>query len=204
MFKSALRRLLGGFALALSITPSAHAGVLNLPNFVEVGAWGFAVEPQITLTSGAGLSGTGKFTYGLNELSNLQLGVGTGSGPKQFHAGGALTFDFVPDVESQPGLGVALQAYYQKGALLNQVELTAIPYLHKEFDTGAGKVDPFLALPIGFGFEVGQSSNQYTPISLASVGATFRSDEAFRYTIELGIAINNTDSYVSGGVTYRH
>jgi len=181
--------------------PCAMAGVFNLTQFREVGAWSLGVEPEITLTNGAGLAGTAKFSYGLNEISNLQLGVGHGSGPRQFRIGGAFTFDFIPDIESQPGIGLALSAYFVRVATLGQVELTAIPYIHKQFDTGAGKVDPFLAIPVGFAFK---DNSRYVSVAQAAVGATFHTNPQFRTTVELGIAINNTDSYISGGVTYYH
>ena len=193
-FTAPLFMILGSILAA-----SAQAGVMNLPNFQEVGAWSIGVEPEITLTSGAGLAGTAKFTYGLNELSNLQVGVGHGSGPRQFRLGGALSFDFLPDMESQPGAGVAVSAYYFRTGSVGQIELNAIPYIHKQFDTGSGKVDPFLAIPVGFAFK---DNNRYVSISQAAVGASFHTSEQFRYTIELGLAINNTDSYISGGITF--
>lgn len=189
--------LAGTFSLARN----AMAGVFNLTQFNEVGAWSIGVEPEITLTNGAGLAGTAKFSYGLNEISNLQIGAGHGSGPRQFRIGGAFTFDFIPDIESQPGIGLALSAYFVRVATLGQVELTALPYIHKQFDTGAGKVDPFLSIPVGFAFK---DNSRYVSVAQAAVGATFHTNPQFRYTVELGIAINNTDSYVSGGVTYFH
>lgn len=183
---------------------TSHAGVFNLPNFIEVGSWAIGIEPEITLTSGAGLAGTAKFNYGLNELSNLQLSVGHGNGPRAFRAGAALTFDFIPDVDQQPGLGLAVQSLYVNTRSAPQVELTAIPYIHKEFDTGAGFVDPFVSIPVGFSFEVGHNENNYRTIANVAVGASFRTNDTFRYTVELGLAINNMDSYITGGVTYRH
>jgi hypothetical protein len=196
--RSALLRF-GLTSTFLALAGTAQAGVMNLPNFQEVGAWSLGVEPEITLTNGAGLAGTAKFTYGLNELSNLQVGVGHGSGPRQFRLGGALTFDFLPDLESQPGVGVAVSAYYFRAGTVGQIELSAIPYIHKQFDTGSGKVDPFLAIPVGFAFK---DNSRYISISQAAVGASFHTNELFRYTVELGLAINNTDSYISAGITY--
>jgi hypothetical protein len=75
-----------------------------------------------------------------------------------------------------------------------------MPYLHKTFATSGGDVEPFFSVPFGMAF----TSGRYQAISSLVVGSMFKNSEHIRYSIELGIAINNTDSYVSGGLTYYH
>jgi hypothetical protein len=119
-----------------------------------------------------------------------------------------MTFDFFPDLDKQPGIGIAVQGLYYRvtasgltaGASRGQVELTGIPYIHKTFVSKGAEINPFLAVPIGMSF----SDGNYQALATAVIGTMFKNSEKFRYSIELGIAINNSDTYFSGGVTYYH
>ena len=192
---AALIALSSGFWL-----PLAQAGVFNIPRFLAPGDSSLGLEPELVFTNGAGLGFNAKYTYGLTELNNVTAIVGTGSGPRRFRFGGNMTFDFIPDVESQPGIGIAVQGVYYKLPVDGRFELTGIPYLHKNFITKGNEVDPFLAIPIGMGF----SSGTYRVISNVVVGAIFKnpSIEKFRFSLELGINVNHSESYISGGAIF--
>ncbi len=73
-----------------------------------------------------------------------------------------------------------------------------MPYLHKTFGTQGGEVEPFLSIPFGMGFEGGR----YRALATVVVGTMFKNTEHIRYSLELGVAANNTQSYISGGVAY--
>jgi hypothetical protein len=181
-------------------TSHAHATLFNLPRFVTPGEFAIGFEPELTLTSGAGLAGNLKYTQGLNDLTNFQAVLGTGGGPKRFRVGGSMTFDFFPDIDGQPGIGLGVGTIYYRLPTQGRLEMTAMPYLHKTFATSGGDVEPFFSVPFGMAF----TSGRYQAISSLVVGSMFKNSEHIRYSIELGIAINNTDSYVSGGLTYYH
>ncbi|MBC7397773.1 MAG: hypothetical protein H7333_10055, partial [Bdellovibrionales bacterium] len=89
-----MKTLLLSCILAItSLSHSAQAGVFNIPEFVEYKSWAIGLEPEITLSAGPETQSSGiginvKFTYGITPLSNLQLGLGEGSGSKGFRAGG--------------------------------------------------------------------------------------------------------------------
>ena len=184
---------------------SARAGVFNIPEFVEYKSWEVGMEPEVTLstygnTSTTGISDTAKFTYGITPLSNLQVGMGFGSGSEGFRLGGTYTFDFIPDLEGQLGAGLALQAYYYKlkGAY-GQTETTLYPYLHKMFKNNGFQYDPFVAMPIGLAFY----NSNYRSIWQLAFGTNFKTSEHFILTGEIGINLKDTDTYISGGITYR-
>jgi len=186
--------------LLLTSQQSAMAGVFNLPHFVTPGEFAIGVEPELTLSNGAGIGVNLKYTHGLSELMNATAVLGTGGGPRKFRTGANLTFDFFPDVEGQPGIGIGTQALYVRTRSGGRLELTGIPYIHKSFSTGDGAVDPFFAVPTGMAFKDGQ----YEVISTVTVGSLFKSSEHVQYVMEVGIALNNTDSYISGGLVYYH
>ena len=164
------------------------------------------MEPEITLstygnTENSGIADNLKFTYGITPLSNFQVGAGVGSGAKGFRFGGTYTFDFIPDLEGQLGAGLALQAYYYKlKGSYSETDFTIYPYIHKLFKTASGlNYDPFLAVPVGMAFYNGT----YRSTWQMAVGANFKTAEHFLVTGEIGISLKDTDTYLSGGITYR-
>lgn len=179
----------------------AEATVFTTPHFVNPGEFALGVEPQIVFTNGAGVGINARYTQGISDLMNATAILGTGSGPRRFRVGGNLDFDFFPDISGQPGIGLATQALYYRLPDDGQLELTAIPFIHKTFPMEAGQeVEPYLGIPFGFGFR----SGNYKVISNVSVGAMFKNTEHLRYDVELGVNLNNSESYFSGGVTYYH
>ncbi len=193
-------------ALSAAFVQPAQAGVFNIPRFIEPDHWSLGVEPELTLTNGAGMAGNAKFSYGLSSLLNATATLGTGGGARQFRAGAAVTFDFIPDIDKQPGIGVAGQMHYYRlkyhGTDRGQFETTAVPYIHKAFQlkSGAGEVDPFVAVPFGVGF----MSDETHGLAHFVIGSMFKNSEKFRYVVELGVAVENTESYFSGGIIYYH
>ena len=189
------------FLLVLLLSNFANAGVFNIPSFLEPGKFSLGVEPEVTLTDGAGLGVNFKYTQGVSDLINLQGLIGTGGGPRQFRVGGSANFDFFPDTDRQPGIGVATRAIWYQLPNNGQLELQAIPYIHKSFhnSTGGADVDPFLAVPIGYAFATGN----YTPISSIALGCNFKQTEHITYIAELGVNINSSESTVSGGLVWQ-
>jgi len=192
---------------AVTLVP-AKADVFTLPHFVHPGDWAVGVQPEITLSNGAGLGTDIHFQYGLNDLSNVKVRLGTGASYRHFRYGVAGTLDFFPDIQGQPGIGIGAAADYVNlytGG--GQLELKAIPYIHKTlFVNTSGKggqndeIEPYLAVPVGVAF----NSGTYSGLSQVVVGSFFKSSEHFRFNLEMGIAINNTTSFISGGVAYYY
>jgi hypothetical protein len=184
----------------------AHAGVFNIPEFVDYKSWAVGLEPEVAFDTyghnqSSGVSLTAKFTYGITPLSNLQVGIGAGSNSEAFNTGGTYTFDFLPDLEGQIGAGLALQVYYYK--LQNSVSQTiasVYPYVHKMFTTNTGlQFDPYAAIPFGTAFYDGTYRSTWQLV----VGNYFKTAPHFGFNIELGVSLKDTDSYISGGITYR-
>src|SRR4051812_30956228 len=99
-YKSSMRIFL---AAGLLVFPAlATAGVFDMPQFVAPGEFAIGLEPEITLSDGAGLATNLRYTHGVSDLSNASAIIGTGGGLRQFRVGGNYTFDFFPDIEKQP------------------------------------------------------------------------------------------------------
>lgn len=179
----------------------ARAGVFDIPHFLEPGSFGVGVEPELNMTPSAGLGFNAKFHQGVSPWMNVQGILGTGGGPKRFRIGANASFDVFPDVDKQPGMGIAAQALYVSLPDTGSLETTAIPYIHKSFPNGGGTaIDPFFSLPIGFDF----SGGQYQTIVTAVVGAMFKKNENLSFSGEFGIDIDHANTYVSGGVIFYH
>ena len=189
------------FGLAVSsLSSSSYAGVFSLPHFVTSDEFSVGLEPELTLSNNAGLGANFKYTQGLNDLLNATAIIGTGGGDRGFRVGGSTNFDFFPDAASQPGIGLAVQGIYYKLPTTGQFDLTAIPYVHKTFETTTTQIEPFFSFPVGMGFADGR----YKALSTAVIGAMFKANQHVTYVTELGVAVNNTESYFSGGFTFYH
>ena len=187
-------------------SPVAKAGVFNIPEFVEYKSWAVGIEPEVTLntfgnTQSSGVSFTAKFTYGITPLSNLQVGLGTGTESEGFRLGGTYTFDLIPDLEGQVGAGLAIQAYYFKIKDGFGETITSVyPYVHKMFTSTTGfRYDPYVALPYGLAFYDGSYRSTWQLV----IGNYFKTSAHFGFNIELGMSLKDTDTYFSTGVTYH-
>ena len=152
------------------------------------------------MTNKAALEVNLRYTHGLTELNNVTAIVGTGSDSRRFRVGGNYTFDIFPDIEKQPGIGIALQALFVRLNTAGSVEFTGIPYIHKALITDQGIVEPFLAIPVGLTL----SSGQYQPITTIVVGSMFEHSVHLRSVVEFGLNVNNAQTYLSGGLAYYH
>jgi len=187
--------------LGLMLAHPAQAGVFSIPNFLNPGKNALGVEPEVNLSNDTGIAVNLRYQRGLSTLSNLHLVTGVGGGERQFRLGGAYTFDFFPDVDQQPGIGVAVQGmYYRYSGSRGQFEPTVIPYLHKEFhNTNGGSIEPFVAIPMGLEFKTGGSDW----IATLVLGAKFKSSNPkIAYIGELGANLTNAESYVSAGAVF--
>jgi hypothetical protein len=184
----------------------SRASVFTIPQFVEYRSWAVGLEPEATFSTptpaeGTGISLTAKFTYGITPISNLQIGLGPGSGNRTFDIGGTYSFDFIPDLKGQVGAGIAAQAYYFSiKDSSGKTEITAYPYVHKMFPGPKNlSYDPYLAMPVGFSFLAGT----YQAVWQLSTGCYVKTSDHFGVNAEFGLSLQNTDTYLSLGATYR-
>ncbi len=193
-----------------ALSPEGRASVSAYPHFVEPGRFAIGVEPELTFSEGGGASLTARYSQGLTELNHLAVMIGTGDGPQQFRVGSGLSFDFFPDQNQQPGVGVAVQGMLiqvptpgraeESSSRSARGEFLAIPYVHKTVPTGKYEMEPYFSMPIGFSVLEGKAQLQSSIV----LGSYFRILESLRSSFELGVAINHANSYFSGGLTYYH
>jgi hypothetical protein len=121
---------------------------------------------------------------------------------RKFRIGGALTFDFFPDIERQPGIGIAVQGiYYRYKYGYGQLETSAIPYIHKRFYGADGNaIEPYFALPFGPAFRSGTYHWQ-TQVVLGAIYSRENSD--LHFVSEVGVNVNKAESYISGGILFQ-
>jgi hypothetical protein len=191
-----------GLSLFLSLCPLAEAGVFNMPRFVDPGKNAVGVEPEVVLSDEGGVGANLHYTQGLTDINNAFAVLGTGTNVRTFRIGGGFTFDFVPDLDTQPGFGVGAQAiYYRYKYSVGRLETSLVPYVHKAFGNGKGQsVEPYLALPFGPAFR----SGTYDWTSQLVIGAMFHEDHAqIRYLAEFGVNLAKSETYISGGILYQ-
>src|SRR5262245_53515947 len=185
MIQSLRFSVIAGLA-GLLVSQCAQAGVFNIPHFVDPGSFALGLEPEVILTSGAGVGLNGRYTYGLNDLLNASVVAGSGGGPRRFRVGADMIFDFFPDFPGQPGVGVALQGLYVRvpppgqpsssSDSIGQGEWTAIPYIHKAVpmkSSAGNEIEPYLAVPFGLSC----NSEHCNALVTVSVGTLIRHTE---------------------------
>ncbi len=177
---------------------TSFAGVFNIPKFTPAKEYAVGVEPEFNFGATSGLGINLRGTLGLSDMNNLHIVLGVGNGPRQFRVGGAFTFDFFPDVDNQPGIGLAIQGMFIQLPTTGSFEITGIPYIHKAFKTDAGIFDPYIALPAGISLYAGQ----YQPAVTLSFGSMYQVNSHISTVIELGIGLSTVPTYLSGGVLY--
>lgn len=190
--------ILCGIGAQLFFSPVSFGGVFSLTHYVTENRSALGLEPEFHFTSGTGLGVNLKYTYGIAEGSNLMGIVGTGGGDRNFRIGAAYILDVFPDIEGQPGIGIGFQSLYYRFAGTGQLEATLIPYLHKGLDIKKSRIEPFLAVPFGLAFNSGRHEGLFSFV----LGSHIKQTENVHFIVELGIAINHTSSYFSGGISY--
>lgn len=176
------------------------AGVFNLPHFVAPGQFGLAVEPELIMTNGASLGVNVRYIQGISDLSNFTGIIGSGGDNRRFRLGGAVTFDFFPDTGDQPGIGLAVQGLFVQLANVGSFEMTGIPYVHKTFKTEEYHLEPYFSVPTGLSL----SSGTYQTIVNLVFGTLFHHSAHISSVVEFGVNVNNSYTYLSGGVIYFH
>jgi hypothetical protein len=173
---------------------SAFAGIFNTVHFVEPGKSAIGLEPEFTTSEGTGMGFNAKFTQGINDLMDAAGFIGTGSGPRNFRIGGDLVWDFFPDIDRQPGIGLLTRAVYYRIPNTGRLDIFGAPYM----TSGHDEIDPFFAVPLGVEFDNGN----YHATSQLVFGSMFKASEQIRYSLEVGVNLNYTDTYISGGITF--
>ena len=193
---------LKGLLLFLVFIPFAEAGVFNMPRFVDNGKNAFGIEPEAVLTDGGGLAANLRYTQGISDANNAFALVGIGTNVRTFRIGAGMTFDFIPDIDTQPGIGLGVQGiYYRYHDDYGRLETSLVPYIHKTFENGKGQsIEPFLALPFGPAFH----SGNYDWQSQMAIGAIVHQGHSpLRFIGEVGVDLNKSESYLSGGLLYQ-
>jgi len=183
-------------------TTFAHAGVFDLPNFNDPGQWSLGAEADIVLTKGTGAAFNFKPKYGINDLMNLQVMLGTGVGDRKFRMGSTLQLEWFPDFEKQPGIATPVFIEYYRIQDDALVSFGTKPMIYKTF---AGLEDaqfftPFLAFPLGWNL---RDSNAVF-FSQIAFGTMFKlpKNDHFKLTVEAGFELKDSYTYISGGMTY--
>lgn len=188
-----------------SSTPAQASTLFSQPHFLEEGKYGLGIEPVLVTTNGNGFATNLRTQYGLTDLQNLSTIVGAGSGRQKFRIGGGTTFDFFPDLEGQPGIGLAVQSIYYRykktgDSSYGQLEVSATPYIHKTFyNEQDDQVEPYLGLPFGTAFR----QNEYNWFSQLTIGGRYRPNKSTLHLFtELNVNLSHAETTISGGVWF--
>lgn len=178
---------------ALFIGNSANAFYATLDNgdLVKPGEYKVLLGPQFLLSDDTGINISGRFDFGFNEESNFRTVIGAGT--TNFFAGLFYKWIPIPDIQSQPAIGLETGVIYgtvdDEGALGIRLH----PLISKKFATDWGDFTPHASVPFGFQTRDDESSFpiqlalgvEYKPVGFKNVSfmgeAGFDLNEAFNY-----------------------
>lgn len=199
---SAVLTAISAALIAATVTVKAHAGIFDLPSFIESGEWSIGLEPEISISNGTGAALNLKPRYGVNDLLDIQGIIGTGAGARRFRIGFIADFEWFPDYESQPGIATPFFIEYYRVDDDGQLIWGVKPLIYKTFEGQSAEYTPFIAVPLGWGLR----RSEVTGFVQVAMGSVFKLPdvEHWRFTLEAGFNVSGAYSYLSGGVTYYH
>lgn len=179
----------------------AKAGVFDLASFDDPGDWSVGLEPELILGNQTGAGINLKPRYGANDLMNIEGVVGTGSGARRFRLGGIVDFEWFPDYEKQPGIATPVFLEYYRTENSGVTTLGVKPMLYKTFgDDNGAEYTPFIAFPMGWNV-IDSTFHGFTQLAIGSLFCMPDVDH-WKFTLEAGFDVNNSYSYISGGITF--
>lgn len=157
-----------------------------------------AVAQQITDPS-SGLNLIALIDSGLTEDSNIRGLVAVGD--QDLQIGGFHKWVPVPDLDSQPAMGLLTGFTYVSDRDFNELNVRLHPFISKQFSAGLGEFNSYLALPLGLRKYDGGSD---VPVQL-TIGTELETDH-FRdviFTGEIGLNLRNSFTYFSLGAVFK-
>ncbi len=180
---------------ALLLTNPAYAfySTLDNGNILKAGQYQLLLAPQFILSNDTGVNISGRFDFGFDESSNFRTIVGTGT--TNFFAGVMYKWIPIPDFESQPAIGLLGGIIY--GVINNNSALGARihPLISKKFDTDAGELTPYGAIPFGF-----QTANDETTFPIHLTLGTEYKPVGFKnisFMTEVGFNLHEAFNYIT-------
>jgi hypothetical protein len=170
---------------------------MDTGRLLKEGEFKIGAEAQFITEGDDGVNLAGRFDGGINDELGWKSLVGFGT--TDVFLGGFVKWVPVPDMDSQPAIGVIGGVLYANYDDVSELSLRAHPFVSKEFHPEIGTLTPYLALPIGIRTIEGDSD---VPFQVA-LGADFRPDglEKIDFIAEIGFDVNDAFPYFAFGAT---
>ena len=148
----------------MGLSAQAYYSTMDTGNILEKGKYKFHLETQFITSNDTGLNINGYFDMGLTEDSGIRgiIGVGT----TDFHIGGFYKWAPIPDMDTQPAMGLLLGVTYASFSGVNNLSLRLHPIISKTFKVEIGEIIPYGSIPIGI-LSISNDRGIDIPIQLA-------------------------------------
>jgi hypothetical protein len=189
-------RLLITMASVLWMTSAnAYYTTMDSGTVLPPGNYKLGVETHFITEGDDGVNLAARFDGPITDELNWKTLLGFGT--TDFFAGGFVKWVPVPDLESQPAIGITAGVLYANYEGVSELSLRAHPFVSKEFELEFGDVAPYLALPIG----IRTVDNETDVPFQAALGVEFRPDglEKINFVAELGFDVNDAFPYFALG-----
>ena len=188
------------FALVLlSRSSSAYYSTADTGEILKPGHYDVGAEAEFITDHGSGANGVAKFDAPLSDETQARAMIGFGS--TNFQLGGFFKWIPIPDLRSQPAIGLIGGAIFARtnndlSQSKNYMTFRVAPIISKTFFAEQSEFTPYASLPVGM--RIGDGKTVF-PVQLA-IGLDLKTHhlDNFRWRVEGGFDLTNKAySYIS-------
>lgn len=182
---------------AIGQPAAAYYSTLTTGQMLKHGHYQLGAETQFVTDGDTGVNLAARFDAPIND--ELGFRAEAGFGATDFFGGGYIKWVPVPDLESQPAIGVLAGAVYGHYSGIDALSLRAHPFVSKSFGVDYGVITPYAALP--FGLQIAEDDTDFT--MQIAIGTEYKPEawEHLGFMAELGFDINDAFPYFSLNAT---
>lgn len=185
--------LLTGFMAAPGY---AYLSIMESGEPVQAGDYHIGFAPQFVTDVDGASNAVFNLRTQINSGQDLSLQVG--SGHTRIWSTLASRWVPIPDVQSQPAIGIRYDITLAQQHNLSNGVLRLAPFISKRFRTEAGHLEPYAYLPMGISI----NNDQTQHLSSLTIGTQLQVEDLrpIYFYVESGINLKGTHSYFLVGI----
>lgn len=182
------------FIAHFSLTSQAFQDINESAELVTGDQYQFGISPQ--LASGGHI---GFFLDApINESTSSRFMLSTGDIDFNFFA--SAKYVPFPDIDRQPAMGIRGGIGFARENRSNIPYIEVAPLVSKKTSTQWGPMTPYIAVP--FHYNITKDDNYFSSSMAFGVELNSEKYQGVRFGGELGLSLSQTESYISGFVTF--
>ncbi len=201
-----LRRILMSSAVLVFSSPAfaAYYGLLDNGEIMGQGKYKLTGDAQV-LTENGGLNVGGTFDMGMSDEFGMRALLGFGK--TDFYGGAMVKWMPIPDVDSQPAMGINIGLIYGDDGDVSDLTFRFEPMLSKKIAVEATTFTPYAAVPVGMRMRNADNAavdDDTKATFQLVVGSQLQIEKwkTLQFMAEFGIDLDNAPGYVAAAAVF--